>query len=131
MAATLEGFTIPGCQAATITGETTVLGRAAWQVEVRPTPETCTVGKAGPENLKVVLGMDQLGTASLVIDKATEVTLRIEMRDAGGAVSYRYEVTALDTGEAAAAAGLPYQPPAGATVRDAADFAAAKAFLQP
>jgi hypothetical protein len=126
LAGTLEGYTVPGCQSARVTGETTVLGRAAWAVEVTRTPETCEKNPARPGSQQVIAGRTDLGNVILAIDKATEVTLNLRMLDVTGAVSYDYAVVAFEAGETAAASGLPYLPRPGATVIEAPDFASAK-----
>jgi hypothetical protein len=131
LAGTLAAYTAPGCQSAKVTGETTILGRAAWVVAVTRTPETCSKAAAPrPGDRQVIAGRTDLGDVTLAIDKATEVTLNLRMLDDTGAVSYEYEVVAFETGEAAAASGLPYVPPAGATVVDAPDFGSAKLAFQ-
>ncbi len=123
----LAEYTIPGCQSAVIGGETRVAGRSAWVVEVRPTPATCLADPSRPDTVKVAAHPEELGSATITIDKATEVTLALEKRDGSGAVAYSYLVEAFETGRAAASTGLPYVPPAGARVVEVGDYGAAKA----
>ncbi len=126
LAEALASYTIPGCQVAAIVRESVVAGRSAYIVEVRPTPASCVTDPARPETAKVVAGISQMGSATIAIDKATEVTLALEQLDVSGAVAYSYQVDVFETGDAAARAGLPYVAPVGATVVEVADYGAAK-----
>ena len=129
LADVLGNYAIPGCQSATVDSETTVAGHAAYVVQVRPTPATCVADPSNPDTVKVAQVVGELGSATITIDKATDVTLALEQRDQDGAVQYSYRVEAFETGVAAASAGLPYVAPAGARVVEVADYSAAKSLL--
>jgi hypothetical protein len=124
-------YTIPGCQSASITGDTTVAGRSAYVVEVRPTPATCVADPAHPDTLKVAGHAADLGTATFAIDKATDLTLSLVQRDRAGGVTYSFQVQSFETGPAAAGAGLPYLPPTGARLVEVADYSSAKSVFEP
>lgn len=125
----LAQYAIPGCQSATVESATTVIGHAAYVVQVRPTPATCVADPSKPDTVKVAQIVGELGSATITIDKATDVTLALEQRDQNGAVTYSYRVDAFETGASAATAGLPYVPPTGARVVEVADYSAAKSLL--
>jgi hypothetical protein len=129
LADVLAGYTIPGCVAATITGETTIAGRTAYVIDVHPTPATCVADPSKPDTVKVAANLAEMGTATLSIDKATDVTLGVEQRDGAGEIAYSYRIETFETGTAAADAGLPFVPPSGAKVVEVADYSAAKSII--
>lgn len=129
LADVLGEYTIAGCQSATVDRSATVAGRAAYVVQVRPTPATCVADPSNPDTIKVSQIVGELGSATITIDKATDVTLALEQRDQNGAVVYSYRVEVFETGVPAASAGLPYVAPAGARVVEVADYSAAKDLL--
>jgi hypothetical protein len=126
LASVLNSYAIPGCLEATVAREAMVVGRPAYVIEVRPTPATCVADPSNRDTIKVAGHAEELGSATVSIDKETDVTLALEQRDASGEVTYSYHVEALETGAVAAGAGLPYVAPVGARVVEAADYSAAK-----
>ena len=126
LAAVLDSYVIPGCLEATVARETMVVGRPAYVIEVRPTPVACIADPSNPDTIKVAGHAEELGSATVSIDKETDVTLALDQRDASGEVTYSYRVESIETGAAAAGAGLPYVAPVGARVVEVADYSAAK-----
>ena len=86
--------------------EAMVVGRPAYVIEVRPTPATCVADPSNRDTIKVAGHAAELGSATVSIDKETDVTLALEQRDASGEVTYSYHVESIETGAAAAGAGL-------------------------
>ena len=109
------------CQTAALDGEATVAGRQAYELTVTPS-DSCP--KAAAANVA-----GRKGSLRLWVDKQTFIPLKTEGQDGSGTITYQYEVTEIETGQAIPDSVFEYQPPAGVDVAQVQDVSQAKAAL--
>ncbi len=139
LADVLSQYSNDSCQSARQVGDATVLGRAAYVIEVRQTPELCDfgdgdikrqidTGDGSPGEKRLSKGSDQ-STMKVWVDQETFLPLKTENRDANGTLAYGYYVTELEVGADIPASAFEYHPPAGATVTEVTSAVEAKQAL--
>jgi outer membrane lipoprotein-sorting protein len=109
----LDSYKPSDCLGASVAGEETVLGRAAYKIEL---------GGSGNCDAKKAEGKQM----TLWVDEQLYLPLRSVQYDVNGDVASTYEVTQLDIDTQIPDSVFGYQPPAGATVLEAATPADAK-----
>ncbi len=109
------------CQDATLDGEETTAGRAAYRIVVTPDADACSSidGERGKD-------IGKLGTLIMDVDKETFLPLKIEQQGDGGVPAYNYTVTQIQVGEDLADSIFTYVAPDGVTVQDVANVTEAK-----
>ena len=106
------------CGRVTQEGETSVLGRAAYRINVVPgaAADAATNPKCAAENQKY--GKTDRGSLEVAVDKATYLPLRVQQLAPDGAAQFTYQVTELEVGSVDPSV-FDYQAPAGATIIEA------------